>query len=356
MFVGGEFYYDEKWRLDGTKDPGGGALFLNGGKACLTVIADSLLDQGVDRVLLPAYLCPTIVDTLEGCGLSCSYYHINSDLSIDLQDLAGKAGDFEVIYFINYFGFQHASETRDALQRLMQHGRLLIEDNAQAGFPGERLGDYEFNSLRKLSPYDGGYLWSRFDLLPNVEKYQGAPNRRLALIRAYRSGLADYLFHGRGAHADLVHLYEQAEEVYATDRVVWGDEQERQSIERLDWPAIKAVRRRNYAYLLSQLEGVEGITPIFPVLQEDNLPMGLPVRVSGVPRDLLFDTLGNAGIGLTVHWDGIASDPRLNGDAFAIEMATRMLTLVIDQRISLKQLDFMAQKIRESLDICKRVP
>jgi hypothetical protein len=33
-----------------------------------------------------------------------------------------------------------------------------------------------------------------------------------------------------------------------------------------------------------------------------------------------------------------------------------MLTLVIDQRISLKQLDFMAQKIRESLDICKRVP
>lgn len=356
MFVGGEFYYDEKWQLDTPQDPFGGALFLNGGKACLTVIADSLLDQGIDRVLLPAYLCPTIVDTLEGCGLACSYYRLNRDLSIDLDNLLRQAVNCRAIYFINYFGFQHSAATRDFLAERQSEGWLLIEDNALAGFPDETLGDYVFNSLRKLCPFDGGYLRSRFDLKPFMEDYHGLPNHRLPLIRAYRNGLADYLFHGRGKREQLVELYEQAEKVYVADRVVEGDEGERLGIERLDWTAIRSVRRRNYNYLLSLLEGVEGITPIFPALQEDNLPMGLPVYVSGVPRDWLFDELGNAGIGLTVHWEGILSDARLNRDALAVEMAGRMLNLVIDQRTSLKQLDYLAQKIRESLENYKGNP
>lgn len=356
MFVGGEFYYDGRWQLESAQDPGKGALFLNGGKACLTVIADSLLDQDIDRVLLPAYLCPTIVDTLEDCGLACSYYRVNRDLSIDLDDLLRQAVNSRAIYFINYFGFQHCAATRDFLAQRQSKGCLLIEDNALAGFPVEKSGDYVFNSLRKLCPYDGGYLWSRFDLAAYIEKYRGIPNRRLPLIRAYRSGLADYLFHGRGKREQLVELYEQAEKVYAADLVVEGDEQERLGIERLDWNAIKSVRRRNYACLLSLLEGVEGVTPIFPALQEDNLPMGLPVYVSGVPRDWLFDELGSAGIGLTVHWDGILADPRLNRDVLAVEMAQSTLTLVIDQRTSLKQLDYLAQKIRESLESFKGNP
>ena len=73
------------------------------------------------------------------------------------------------------------------------------------------------------------------------------------------------------------------------------------------------------------------------------MPLGLPVYVSGVSRDWLFDELGNAGIGLTIHWDEILSDPRLNGNPVAVDMARRILTLVIDQRTSHKQMDYMAQ-------------
>ena len=59
----------------------------------------------------------------------------------------------------------------------------------------------------------------------------------------------------------------------------------------------------------------------------------------------LFDELGNAGIGLTIHWDGLLSDPRLNGNRVAVDMASRILTLVIDQRTSHKQMDYMVQKL-----------
>ena len=76
------------------------------------------------------------------------------------------------------------------------------------------------------------------------------------------------------------------------------------------------------------------------------MPCGLPVYVSGVPRDWLFDELGNAGIGLTIHWDAILHDPRLNGNPVAVEMASKMMTLVIDQRVTHKQMEYLAQTLR----------
>ncbi len=349
MIVGGEFFYDARWRVDVPAISTGGMTFLNGGKACLIVISEYLLSHGIGRVLLPAYLCPTIVNTLESCGLACDYYRVRPDFSIDLESLASKSGHHRAVYFINYFGFFHSAETQAVLENLHQRGVLLIEDNAQAGFVETPIGDFTFNSLRKLCPYDGGYLITPFDVTPYIEKYRGTPNRRLPTIREYRSRLADYLFHARGDHDELVRLYQLAESYYESDLVVTGDEQERWEIEHLDWAGIRQVRRRNYQYLLSLIEEIPAITPVFPVLPPEVMPMGLPVYIPRELRDGLFNALGEAGIGLTIHWDAIPGDPRLNGDEQAVDMASRTLTLVIDQRTSLRQMDYMAQKIRIAL-------
>jgi len=64
--------------------------------------------------------------------------------------------------------------------------------------------------------------------------------------------------------------------------------------------------------------------------------------------------LGNAGIGLTIHWDGLLTDPRLNGNPVAVDMASRILTLVIDQRTSRTQLDYMVETICECIRDAKR--
>ncbi|HOW92547.1 MAG TPA: hypothetical protein PK883_09545, partial [Anaerolineaceae bacterium] len=62
-------------------------------------------------------------------------------------------------------------------------------------------------------------------------------------------------------------------------------------------------------------------------------------------RDWLLDELGEAGIGLTVHWGGIQHDQRLNGNPTAMEMAGKMLTLAIDQRLSRRQLNYQAERL-----------
>jgi dTDP-4-amino-4,6-dideoxygalactose transaminase len=350
MFVGGEFYEDPRWLAHKPTISTENMLFLNGGKASLTLISEFLLDHDIYQILLPSYLCPTIITTLENYGLDFEYYQVNLDFSIDLEDLAQKSKSHRAVYFINYFGFYHSAATQAFLTNLKQHGVIVIEDNAQAGFNDQPLGDFAFNSIRKLAPYDGGYLVTSYDLKPYLEKYRGHPNRRLPVIRKYRKQLADYLFGTSDNRDELEAMYTLAESYYESDTVVAGDPDEQVKIERLDWKRIKKTRRDNYSYLMGLITGINGLSPIFPTLQENNMPLGLPVYVSGILRDWLLDELGNAGIGLTVHWDELLRDPHLNQNVVAVEMAQRILTLTIDQQTSHKQMDYMVKNLITFLD------
>jgi hypothetical protein len=356
MFVGGEFYYDERWISETPTISTEGMVFLNGGKACLVLISDYLKDHGTGKILLPSYLCPTIVTTFDRCGLECEFYQVNQNLTIDLDDLSRKIEHLKAMFFINYFGFLHAPKVRNFIQDLRHSGVTVVEDNAQAGFHNHPTGDFIFNSLRKFSPYDGGYLITSKDISPYLQKYKGLSNRRLPVIRDYRSRLPDYLFAGMGSHTRLEKLFNLAEQYYDSDLVVEGDIKERRAIESLDWKAIKQVRRENYDYMLDLVSSIPEITPIFPVLQEDNMPLGLPVYFSNVDRDRVYAKLGEVGIGLTIHWDEICTYPQTRTNHLAVDMASRILTLAIDQRTSHKQMDYLALNLIEGIRAAKTAP
>ena len=350
MFVGGEFYYDRRWMADKPTLSTAKAHFLNGGRSCLVIIGDYLLDHGIDRILLPSYLCPSMLDALEITGLKCGYYQINEDLSINLDDLSQKVHNYKAVYFINYFGFLHPPEVRSYLKDLQKNSTILVEDNAQAGFHDHPTGDFILNSLRKVVPYDGGYLITERDVEPYLTKYHGLTNRRLPIIRAYRQQLRDYLLNGTGSHKSLVNLYVRAEKYYASDVGVEGDPQERQQIARLDWKGIRQARRGNYQYLLGLIASLPEITPLFPALQEDNnMPLGLPVYLNGVSRDAVYEYLGDNGIGLFIHWEELRHDPRTNGNQLAVSMAGKMLTLATDQRTSYQQMDYLAMQLAKGI-------
>ena len=73
----------------------------------------------------------------------------------------------------------------------------------------------------------------------------------------------------------------------------------------------------------------------------------------GISRDKLFDELGGAGIGLIIHWEELLRDPRLNGNAVVVEMAGKILTLVIDQRTSHEQMDYLVQNLISAIENIK---
>lgn len=347
MIIGGEFYYDDRWVVDTPTVDTAQLHFLNGGKACLIVICEYLLSRGFQQILLPAYLCPTILSTIRTTGMGVDFYTILPDLSIDLNDLARKAPFHRAVYFINYFGFNQPSKSQELLRELQRGGILLIEDNAHAGFWQQSLGDFTFNSMRKLCPYDGGYFGTALDISQFIQKDQPLVNRHLQVMRQYRRGLGEYLVFGLGSLETLQALYQLGEETYDSEAVITGDDQEKQAIEHLDWQAIKARRRQNYRYLLEMISSVPRVTPIFPQLTPEVQPMGFPVYIQDGLRDRLFDDLGNEGIGLTIHWDALLRNPLTANLPGVAEIASQILTLPIDQRVNQKQLDRLVLTMAE---------
>lgn len=354
MFVGGEFYYEERWLTNKLTLTTEGMYFLNGGQACLIVISDFLLDHKVSNVLLPSYLCPSIVNIFELQGLAYDFYQVKKDFSIDLEDLNNKLTTNQAVYLINYFGFPHPAATRDFISDLQHKGKIVVEDNAQAGFLSPILGDITFNSMRKLVPYDGGYLITRFNMHPYIQKYKNRPNNRLPLIREYRKKLHPYLENGESSYDLLVRLFTLSEQLYATGLVVLGDEVEKDHIEHLNWAGIMQARRQNYQYMSQLVKDIPEIAPIFPTLLDGMMPMGFPVYFTGVSRDRVNNELGDSEIGLSIHWDDLITDQRTNRNKIAVEMASNIITLSIDQRVTNIQMDYLARALRDIIASLKR--
>lgn len=354
MFVGGEFYYDDCLKTQQPSLSTDGILFYNGGVACLMVICAALHHHGIDKILLPSYLCPSILTTLEKCGIQYEFYRVKRDLSIDAFDLEKKIRSFQAVYLINYFGFQHPPAVIEYLAGMKNDGMFIVEDNCQAGFTSRQIGNFTFNSMRKWVPYDGGYLHSDIDLLPFISKFPPSRNRRLPIIREYRKQLRSYLFDGSGNYDDLFQLFTLAEQYYEEDNVIIGDLQEKVQIEHLDWTGIRQSRRNNFSFLLTAIRNIPEIQPIFPELPDGIIPMGLPVYLVGVSRDRVNDILGEAGIGLVIHWDDLLTDSRTNCDCEVTDMAGSMLTLTTDQRTSQDQLDYLASSLKTAIFSAKK--
>ncbi len=350
LFVGGEFYEDDRWTTSITSQFIQNAKFLNGGQACLRVISRYLHANNIMRVLLPSYLCPSIVRILESEGLEFEFYTIREDLSIDLDGLSDKAREYQAVYFINYFGFLHPEEVTSFFKSLQQSGKIVIEDNAQTGDFVNPLGDFVFNSMRKFSACDGAYLVSKYDINPCLSHYAERINHRLPLIREYRSQLRPYLFDGCGNHSQLEQLFYQAEDYYDSDQVIFGDPEEKQKIDGFDWPQIKSIRRSNYLYLLDLLKNIPQITPLFPSLQDEIMPMGLPVYCYGYSRDLILDRLSEESISLTVHWEDLLTHPKTKMDPLVGKMAGNMITLPIDQYTSQSQMDYLVHHLKTAIE------
>jgi hypothetical protein len=235
------------------------------------------------------------------------------------------------------------------LKDFQKSGKLLVEDNAQTGFPEHTIGDFAFNSVRKLAPFDGGYLYTKLDIHPYIQSCDFNSNRRLPLIRAYRRELRRYLLEGQGSYRRLVSLHARAERFYEEDIVLTGDPMEREQIEQQDWEGMSRKRRENYNHLLKQILEIPEIKPLYPILAKDASPLGLPVYIDAVPRDDLYDYLGKNSIGLFIHWQEILHDARLAELPGTNDMAGRMLTLTCDQRTSREQLDYMVDCLKEGI-------
>lgn len=305
--------------------------FFSSGRAALFAILQHARDiNGIKRILLPDYLCSSIVNTVKACKLESSFYQINSDLMPDLDFIRNEIRPTDSVLVINYFGLLKLEYVYDEIKRI-NSSVLIIEDDVQAlpSFlnPISDNVDFSFTSLRKWLPVpDGGLAKAKADILfPRPKDINTFSQYKLCglFLKGNRNiGIKD----------DSIYLDLLAKgESLIDDNLTSETSEYSMNYFSAKYPHLDFnLRKRNSDYLLTGLEKI-GIKPLIEV-PDDVTPFFIPIWLDN--RNQVRQSMFKENIFCPVHWplDGL----KIKKGA---EMAEHELSLIIDQRYTFSDLD-----------------
>lgn len=295
------------------------------------------------KVWLPDWLCESMIDAVHKTGIDYGYYCLGRNLRMDVHafvETNKPISEHDVIVLVNYFGLIDVDRTIEEL-RMLKVFSVVVEDDVQAMFSfldDEHLADYCFTSLRKsIAVPDGGLVRTKKEML-SVK----SPNT-----------FAGYKLHGaliKGAanentnDDDYLRLFEKGEDLIEQNyESVMSDEATR-IFAATDLELVAKRRKVNANYLTAELSKLD-IEPLLPI-RGGSVPLFVPVLIDN--RDEVRRELRRNGIFCPVHWplrDDMQQLP------MGRVMAEKELSLVVDQRYNMEDMQSIVEVLKKSL--CK---
>lgn len=291
--VGGEFKIDTLL-LDSDFDIGVETdskrrEFASGRTALYAILLD-LKSHGYNRIVVPDFLCGSILLPIFALGLKWEKYHINKNMMPELSE--NCLIPHSAILLINYFGMLDLAEM---VSWLKTYGDIkVIIDDVQAYF-SEHIAnaDYRFISLRKWFPVpDGAYVYAEENVLNRLEKfsregefakYKFAGN----LLKNYTALIGDDF---------LLDLIGQGEDEIDKDYLVKHTCISDYIMPQLDLTRI-ANQRKSNARILHETLLEMGITHLYSC---EVVPLFVPILLSD--RDNVRKILFQNNIFCPIHW------------------------------------------------------
>lgn len=328
-------------------------IFTANGRAAIELAARYAVQKSsAERrtVLVPSYVCPSVIQPFQAQGLAINFYPIKSDLSINPTAICERVSrDTLAVVLLHYFGFP---QPVDLVHQLAANfpDVMLIDDRTHLLLTDMHAGrwgsddTFTVYSPRKWGPFpdlgmlipprhsilapDKGYdwefgFWRVIDIVLRAVFFAWPTRtlRRLSLY-AYRraEGILDKRIDIRSSSLLSILLWRY-----------WN------------WQETFNSRRNNYCYLLDQWP-IKQAKPIFDKLPDYVCPLGFPILSSS--RDALAQYLNTKSIFCPIHWPPSSLLPR---DQFpeADFIIQRELTIPIDQRYHTKDMDRVLEAVYE---------
>lgn len=358
--IGGEFHLPRLCLLGrrlnqfGRFMPQDARCFLtSSGRDSLNLIIRILGLTPDDEVLLPSYLCPDILRPFREANMVVSFYRINRDLSIDLDDIERRIKKTtKALLIIHYFGYPQPIKE---IQRLScKHSLWWIEDSVQSmlsKYDGQSLGwfgDIGFTSFRKYLPVlDGSLLLiNKERLSDNNPKWAGPSLSHLLYLclRYWGMGLKSLYLKAYLAPKFLfLWLFAQAEGLLNKyPKPAKMSSLSQKLLNRFDFDEIISRRRKNFQYLLDNWSS-QAIHPLFQGLPADVCPLGFPVFAEN--RDYVRQKLIKRRIYPPVHWE-LPLEIDKNEFGVSWEVSRHILTIPIDQRYGIDDMEYVIRQIK----------
>jgi len=341
-------------------------------------IALALKQMGIgkgDRVLIPAYHCPAMVEPVIWAEAEPIFYKIQSDTSVDLDDIRNKLdGSTKLLIATHYFGFpQNLVKIRDFCD---SHGIYLLEDCAHSFFgefggkPLGMYGDYAIASTMKFFPiYEGGCLVSARNSIEQISLHSAGPDFE---IKAALNALE------KGFEYDRMGLLKKTlvAPIRLKDRI-WKSVKQRAPGKKQIGPGasdggfgfeanwlykrssifsrylirfasktrITHKRRENYQILLEALGELPGSKPLFPNLPAGIVPHVFPLVVDDAEK--IFPILKQGGVPVVRFGEFLWHDIDESVCPVSVYLSRHLLQFPCHQELTPEEGQWMIAQIRE---------
>lgn len=353
-------------------------LFFSSGRAALYAALCAEKTEASLQVVLPNYLCSSVIDAVNDAGLVYSFYHIQDSLYPDMDSLVGSVCATEdsrykkdtrsenesrfkndsksqndsrsrtAIILINYFGLLDLNETIEAIRKQVPEPIIMLDDvQNYYGFETESDYDYAFTSLRKWFPVpDGGIL-----------KVKNKAKRK-ALLEVYDLMNDSNLFVSYKLSGDLLKSYREViKDEVCLELIEKGEElldhNYKCRISDISYKLFNtyikkeqenaANRRKDNARYLH--EGLLKLN-IKHIYKESAVPLFIPVFLDSDKRDVVRKKMFDNNIFCPVHWKKTKESDSLTVSNILYDME---LSLICDQRYNLSDMDRILEILKQTL-------
>lgn len=297
------------------------------GRAALYRILKYLKQEnGISHILLPDYLCSSILVPISDLGLDYSFYPIDDRLELIESEFSQYYRKETAVLLINYFGLKNLSNQITAIRGIDENA-IIIEDDVQAYYEFKKPldgVDFKFTSLRKtFAVPDGGLVKTKHHLpkvkIPNTfGQYKAAA----ALLKSMREGnFNDQIY---------LELFEKGESLIDSEQECGMSQISEKLYSFMNEDHVKVRRLNNAIYLIDELKKL-GIQPLFS-LKTDHVPLFIPILIKN--RDEVRKAMFQKEIFCPVHWPLDGMEVKRGG-----QMSKEELSLIIDQRYGRKEMD-----------------
>jgi len=343
MEIGSEFWIDDDSLIKDSNDMPrwlsrfGDVVLTISGRSAISLILDQVKPK-VKNVLLPSYICDSVILPFEKAGYELKYYDVDQHLKpIDIESI--KSSNAGIFLHMGYFGFSTNEILSDTISSLKSESVIIIEDATHTLFSKKHKpieSDFIIGSIRKwFGTPSGGFLASdkvmKFELFDSDKEF-------INLRRSSLHWKFEYMKSGNKSMKSAYLLgFNRAEQLLDEDIKSYKIDQDSETIiKKLDYKHLQSSRKRNYEFLLKQLSGIDGIEVIFNDLGYDIIPMFFPIYVKR-NRDKLRYNLVEKEIYCPVHW---AIPKQLNGHLNNItkDIYDSILSIPCDQRYQIEDM------------------
>jgi hypothetical protein len=320
------------WELAGPS-----TVYVETGRQALALIGATLRARGRNRLLVPSYLCESMISPFVRAAWQIAAMPLTADLRYGDAALAelGPNLDDTVLLLASYFGRDpdggHIALAREARAR----GAVIVEDETHRVFrPGSEIADISFASLRKLLPLgDGAYIQGDAGVLEAARQLSVSPSTRWAAMDSKRDAARG--FSATPFRSQFIQANDQLE---ASLEPRAATQRTRETVRALPYATMAAARQRNAETLRRAL--APGDVRTLPT-SGDEVPSHLVLTIQN-PRDLQRELAGH-GIFCAVHWPEVS---HLQGIR---SWRSDLLSVPIDHRYGQEDMERVAAQIIEVL-------